>query len=121
MNPNVDLDVKHAYEETTKNVKDQIIEMTRSRTPEKKEMSAEEMDVYLTEQKAEQMLIEQIHQNLIKSQMSIVVNSATAKFLVVRKEDKNFLNEYLKGCIDRAIFNENFNDFDRPMHKFDDV
>jgi hypothetical protein len=43
------------------------------------------------------------------------VTSATAKFLVVKKEDKNFLNEYLKGCIDRAVLEEDFFDYDRPL------
>ena len=49
------------------------------------------------------------------SQASIIVSSATAKFLVVKKEDKNFLNEYLKGCIDRAVLEEEFYDYDRPL------
>ena len=61
------------------------------------------------------MLIDNLHNKLIRSQASIIVSSATAKFLVVKKEDKNFLNEYLKSCIDKAVLEENFFDYDRPL------
>lgn len=41
--------------------------------------------------------------NLTRSQTSIVVMSATAKLIVIRREDKTFLNESLKQSIDRVI------------------
>lgn len=72
-------------------------------------------------QKIEDMLVDKMHYALVRSQASIVVTSATAKFLVVKKEDKNFLNEYLKGCIDKAVLEEDFYDYDRPLPTFEDV
>jgi len=48
------------------------------------------------------------------AQVSILATSATAKFLVIKKEDKSLLNEYLRVCLDRAILNLNFEDLDRP-------
>lgn len=57
----------------------------------------------------------------MRAQASVVVTSATAKFLVVRKDDKNFLDAYLKGCIDRAVLEEDFFDYDRPLPSFEDV
>jgi len=44
----------------------------------------------------------------MRSQTSIVVNSATAKLIIIKKEDKTFLNEALKQSIDRVIIDENF-------------
>lgn len=50
-----------------------------------------------------------------------MVTSATAKFLVVRKEHKAFLDAYLKVCIDKAVLEEDFFDYDRPLPTFEDV
>lgn len=50
----------------------------------------------------------------MQAQTSIIVTSSTAKFLVVKKEDKGLLNEYLRICIDKAILKTNFEDLDRP-------
>lgn len=44
-----------------------------------------------------------------------MVTSATAKLIIIRKEDKTFLNEALKQAIDKAIIEENFMDHDRPL------
>jgi len=44
-----------------------------------------------------------------------MVTSATAKLIIIRKEDKTFLNEALKQEIDKAIIEENFMDHDRPL------
>ena len=57
----------------------------------------------------------------MKAQVSIAVTSATAKFLVIKKEDKGLLNEYLRVCIDRAILDTNFADLDRPENSHNDV
>ena len=67
------------------------------------------------------MLIDELYLKLITAQASIIVTSATAKFLVVKKEDKNFLNEYLKGCIDRAVLEEDFFDYDRPLKNNEEI
>lgn len=48
-------------------------------------------------------LIDFMQDNLTRSQTSIVVMSATAKLIVIRREDKTFLNESLKQSIDRVI------------------
>lgn len=44
----------------------------------------------------------------MRSQTSIMVTSATAKLIIIKKEDKTFLNEALKQSIDRVIIDENF-------------
>ena len=44
----------------------------------------------------------------MRSQTSIIVTSATAKLIIIKKEDKTFLNEALKQSIDRVIIDENF-------------
>ena len=99
----------------------QLKEIKRTKTPPKKEPLKEEVEEMERIQKIEDMLVDKMHYALVRSQASIVVTSATAKFLVVRKEDKNFLNEYLKGCIDRAVLEEDFYDYDRPLPTFEDV
>jgi len=67
------------------------------------------------------MLVDKLYEVLVSAQASVVVTSATAKFLVVRKDDKNFLDAYLKSCIDRAVLDEDFFDYDRPLPTFEDV
>jgi len=57
----------------------------------------------------------------MKAQASIVVTSATAKLLVIKKEDKGLLNEYLRVCLDRVILETNFADLDRPERNHVDV
>ena len=57
----------------------------------------------------------------MQAQASIIVTSSTAKFLVIKKEDKGLLNEYLRVCIDRAILETNFVDKDRPQDNQNDV
>jgi hypothetical protein len=47
-----------------------------------------------------------------------MVTSATAKVLVINREDKSFLSEPLKQSIDRAILEKDFIDFDRPLESF---
>ena len=54
------------------------------------------------------MFIEFMHESLIRSQTSIMVTSSTAKLIVIKKEDKTFLNEALKQSIDKVIIDENF-------------
>lgn len=41
-------------------------------------------------------LTERMHHILLRSQTSITVVSAVAKLIVIRREDKTFLNEMLK-------------------------
>ena len=57
----------------------------------------------------------------MQAQASVIVTSSTAKFLVIQKEDKGLLNEYLRVCIDRAILETNFEDMDRPQKNQADV
>lgn len=47
--------------------------------------------------------------------------SATAKLIVIRREDKTFLNAALKQSIDRVILEQDFKDFDRPLNNFKEV
>lgn len=47
--------------------------------------------------------------------------SSTAKVIVIRREDKTFLNEALKEEIDRVILRSEFRDFDRPLSNFKQV
>lgn len=47
--------------------------------------------------------------------------SATAKLIVIRREDKTFLNEALKQSIDRVILEQDFKDFDRPLNNFKEM
>jgi hypothetical protein len=44
--------------------------------------------------------------------------SSTAKVIVIRREDKTFLNEALKEEIDRVILGSDFKDYDRPLSNF---
>ena len=73
------------------------------------------------QQKIEDLLVDRLQTALMRSQASVVVSSATAKFLVVRKEDKNFLDAYLKQCISLAVLNTDFYDYDRPLQTFEAV
>lgn len=57
----------------------------------------------------------------MRSQTSIQVMSATAKLIVIRREDKTFLNEALKQSIDRVILEQDFKDFDRPLNNQKEV
>lgn len=67
------------------------------------------------------MFIDHMHDNLMRSQTSIMVISAVAKLIVIKKEDKTFLNEALKQSIDKVIIEENFKDHDRPLPNFKEV
>lgn len=69
----------------------------------------------------EEQFGDRLYPHLMKAQVSIIVTSATAKFLVVKKEDKSLLNEYLRVCMDRAILETNFEDLDRPERNHSDV
>ena len=62
-----------------------------------------------------------MHHILMKSQTSITVVSAVAKLIVIRREDKTFLNEMLKQSIDRVILEQEFKDFDRPLNNNKDL
>lgn len=66
-------------------------------------------------------MVAKLHDNLLRSQTSIVVTTHTAKLIVVRKEDKSFLNEALKQAVDKIILDMNFKDYDRPMANFEEV
>ncbi len=50
-----------------------------------------------------------------------MVTSATAKLILIKKEDKGLFNEYLRVCLDRAILETNFSDLDRPESNHKDV
>ena len=64
--------------------------------------------------KVEEAFAGRLYGQLMLAQASIIVTSSTAKFLVIKKEDKGLLNEFLRLCIDRAILETNFADVDRP-------
>lgn len=57
-----------------------------------------------------------MHDSLMRSLTTIYVTSASAKLIVIKKEDKTFLNEALKQSIDKAIVDQDFRDFDRPLN-----
>jgi hypothetical protein len=67
------------------------------------------------------MLVEKLQDNLIRSQTSVVCSSSTAKLIVIRKEDKSFLNEALKQAMDKVILDQNFKDYDRPLGNFKEI
>lgn len=73
------------------------------------------------QQKVEEQFVDEVYPHLMKAQVSIIVTSASAKFLVIKKEDKCLLNEYLRVCMDRAILETNFEDLDRPERNHADV
>lgn len=50
-----------------------------------------------------------------------MVTTHTAKLIIVRKENKSFLNEALKQAIDKMILDTNFKDHDRPMANFEEI
>jgi hypothetical protein len=63
----------------------------------------------------QKQFIDLMHDCLIRSQTTIQVTSATAKLVVIRREDKTFLNEALKQSIDKIILDQDFKDADRPL------
>ncbi len=75
----------------------------------------------MTKEDQEKILIAKLHDNLLRSQTSIVVTTHTAKLIIVRKEDKSFLNEALKQAVDKVILDTNFKDHDRPMANFEEI
>lgn len=83
-------------------------------------MAHKEPEETLDEQ-CQRKFIDHMHDSLMRSQTSIYVNSATAKLIVIMKEDKTFLNEALKQSIDRVILDQNFKDCDRPLGNFKEV
>jgi len=115
------LDLRTAFEKQRMQVKDQILELTKKRVPHKKRYNYKDRMDILTEDVANRLLVEKLQDNLLRSQASIVVSTSSAKMLVIKKEDKNFLNEYLKSCIDKVVLAEDFKDHDRPMKTFEDV
>ena len=50
----------------------------------------------------------------MRSQISIIADTAIVKVMVIKREDKNFLSDNLKNLIDRAIMEKRFIDYDRP-------
>ena len=54
------------------------------------------MEDDFTEETYQNLFIEYMHESLMRSQTSIIVTSATAKLIIIKKEDKTFLNEALK-------------------------
>ena len=73
------------------------------------------------QKKVEEEFSGRFYHQLMQAQASIIVTSSSAKFLVIKKEDKSLLNEYLRVCIDRAILDTNFVDKDRPQDNQNDV
>ena len=90
-----------------------------------KKANAREHSPQQTElQKADEineLLVNRLHDNLVRSQTSIIVTTAIAKLIQIRKEDKSFLNEALKQSVDKVILDQNFIDFDRPLPNFESV
>ena len=73
------------------------------------------------QERVEEQFSNRLYKQLMQAQASVIVTSSTAKFLVIQKEDKGLLNEYLRVCIDRAILETNFEDMDRPQKNQADV
>jgi len=111
-----------AYKKQQMKIRDQITQLTRPKTPRKKESGPKKgtsrmrdaMSGEAVEQMSAQAIVDRLYDILTVSQASVVVDSTTAKLLVIRKEDKGFLSEELKFAIDQAVLAENFQDFDRP-------
>ncbi|CDW81425.1 tpr repeat-containing protein [Stylonychia lemnae] len=66
-------------------------------------------------------LYDRLMHELQKSQLTVVANTASVKVMVIRKEDKNFLNETLKNIIDRRLLEKRFRDADRPLDNIKNV
>lgn len=94
---------------------DTIKRQKGDRVPQKKRYTLKERMAKLSEDVKRQMLIDALYEKLMKSQTSIVVTSETAKVLVLKKTDKNFLDESIKVSIDNKLLEDNFRDFDRPL------
>ena len=73
------------------------------------------------EHKCERKLINKVTEELMKAQTSIFVASATCKVIVIRREDKSFLNVALKESIDRMVMAMRFKDYDRPYKNSTEV
>jgi len=58
---------------------------------------------------------------LLKSQLTIIACTSSVKVMVVRREDKSFLNETLKNIIDRKLIEKKFRDADRPFDRMGQV
>jgi hypothetical protein len=108
------------FDKVKARVTSRIKEIKRTKTPEIRQSREQAIEVVHAKQ-VESMLVDKLHTPLMTSQASVVVTSATAKFLIVKKESKNFLDAYLKGCIDQAVLAEDFFDYDRPLPSFEDV
>ena len=104
-----------AYQKQQMKIRDQITQLTHAQAPKKKAGQKHDGRYRDGESEAVDRMSEQaLYDVLIASQASVVVDSTTAKLLVIRKEDKNFLSEELKFAIDQSILAEDFHDFDRP-------
>lgn len=105
-------------------MRDQIKELTKVRISEEKVTKVQKKKIDhkdRLQKKVEEEFSGRLYQQLMQAQHSIIVTSSTAKFLVIKKDDKNLLNEYLRLCIDKAILETNFMDLDRPENNQNDV
>eukprot|EP00347_Sterkiella_histriomuscorum_P020912 403335983 len=66
-------------------------------------------------------LYDRLMQELLKSQLTVVAHTSTVKVMVVKKDDKNFLNETLKNIIDRKLLEKKFRDIDRPVDNINQI
>ena len=107
-----------AYREQRDRVREQIEELTKAQESEEQEVTKvgqRKMDHKdRLQKKVEEEFSSRLYEQLMQAQASVIVTSSSAKFLVIKKEDKSLLNEYLRVCIDRAILETNFTDLDRP-------
>ena len=51
----------------------------------------------------------------------MIATTSIVKAMILRKEDKNFLNETLKNIIDRKLLERKFRDQDRPHDNMDEI
>lgn len=120
----LNLSPDEAYRQERDRVREQIEELTRVQESVEKvtKVKQHKMDHKdRLQKKVEEEFSGRFYHQLMQAQASIIVTSSSAKFLVIKKEDKSLLNEYLRVCIDRAILDTNFVDKDRPQDNQNDV
>ena len=62
-----------------------------------------------------------MYEELMKSQMTVIADSAQVKVIVISRKSKKYLSEPLKAVIDNKILNLRFKDYDRPFRNAQDL
>lgn len=97
------------FAEKGEKIKEETVKRQKGdRVPQKKRYTLKERMAKISDDVKRQMLIDALYEKLMKSQTSIVVTTETAKVLVLKKTDKNFLDESIKVSIDNKLLTNNF-------------